>query len=270
MTIRGRQVVVTGDDFGKTAANNAGIRTAHLDGILTTTCLMVSGDAVDEALDIARRHPALAVGLHVAFSDVRPALPPEQVPLLVQSDGRFPPDDDAHKAALRTRTGRRQVQAEIAAQFRAYHATGLPWDHVNTHRHVHRHPVFAWLLFREAARWKVPMTRVPHDPPVDPARQLRCWGLRWLAAMHGMHFPDRSIGRDWTVPGLVDLLNAVPDGATEFYFHPGDPLFAADLAVLTDPSVKAAASRLLLNHGLLPWQRRTAPHHQKRASDTVF
>jgi len=269
MTMRGRQVVVTGDDLGKTATNNAGILAAHQDGILTTACLMVGGEAVDEALDIARRHPSLAVGLHIAFSDVRPALPPEQVPLLVQSDGRFPPDDRAHKAALLTPTGRRQVQAEIAAQFRAYHASGLPWDHVNTHRHVHRHPVFAWLLFREATRWKVPMTRVPHDPPVDPVRQLRFWGLRRLATTHGMQTPDRSIGRDWTVPGLVNLLNALPDGTTELYFHPGDPLFPADLPVLTDPGVKAAVSHVRLNHGLLPW-RRTVSYSQKRTSDTVF
>ena len=240
----GRRLVVTGDDFGKTTSNNFGILTAHTNGILSATCLMVGGDAVEEALDIARRHPTMAVGLHVAFSDVRPALPPEQVPLLVLADGHFPPDDCAHKAALRSVKGRRQVQAEIAAQFRAYHATGLSWDHVNTHRHAHRHPVLATMLFREAAKWPVRMTRVPHDPPVDPLRHTRFLLLRQMAATCGLRTPQRSIGRDWTVETLLQILADLPNGTTELYFHPGDPLFTADLAVLTDDRVRYAVNRI--------------------------
>jgi chitin disaccharide deacetylase len=247
----GRRLVITGDDLGKTTDNNAGILAAHTQGILTTACLMMGGDAVAEAIDLAHRHPTLAVGLHIAFADVRPVLPPEQVPLLVQSDGRFPPDDRAHKSALWTITGCRQVQAEIAAQFRAYAATGLRWDHVNTHRHVHRHPILAAMLFREAAKWPVRVTRVPHDPPVDPARQLRFWALRWLATHYGLQAPDRSIGRDWTAATLATLVPLLPTtGVTELYFHPGDPLFAGDLAVLTDDQVKAAVRDCELLHGL--------------------
>ena len=36
---------------------------------------------------------------------------------------------------------RRQLRSEIAAQFEAYHRSGLPLDHVDVHKHFHLHPV---------------------------------------------------------------------------------------------------------------------------------
>ncbi len=38
---------------------------------------------------------------------------------------------------------RRQMRAEIKAQFAAFRATGLPLDHVNAHKHFHLHPMIA-------------------------------------------------------------------------------------------------------------------------------
>ena len=145
------KLIINGDDFGLSAENNAGIIAAHRNGGLTGTSLMMGGDAAQEAIELARQHPKLAVGLHVSFSDTKPVLGPELVPLLVLSNGYFPPDDAAHRKALRSREGRRQLRAEITAQFRAFAATGLTWDHVNSHRHFHRFPPLAMMLFREAA-----------------------------------------------------------------------------------------------------------------------
>ena len=78
-----RRLIINGDDFGLSAKINAGILSAHRNGILTSASLMVGGDAAQEAVDIARRHPELAIGLHVTLSDTKPVPPPEQVSLLV-------------------------------------------------------------------------------------------------------------------------------------------------------------------------------------------
>lgn len=244
------RIIITGDDFGLTSANNAGTLLAHQDGALACTCLMVGGDAADEAVDIARRHPTLAVGLHVALSDARPALPPEQVPLLVQSDGRFPPDDHAHQSALWSVNGRRQMRAEIAAQFAKFHATGLRCDHVNTHRHVHmRHPLFPLMLFAEARKWRVKAVRVSCDPAPDAVRYTRNLVLRHVAHLCGLKTPDRTIGLTWTAKTLVDLVPTLPGGVTELYFHPTTDqanAYASDLPTLLDPQVKAILNGLTL------------------------
>jgi predicted glycoside hydrolase/deacetylase ChbG (UPF0249 family) len=214
---------------------------------------MVGGEAVDEAVDIARRHPSLHVGLHVSFADTRPSLPPEQVSLLVQPDGRFPADERALKVAMLSKKGRSQIRAEITAQFQAYFMTGLQCDHVNTHRHIHRNPLIAWRLFSEAARWHVSTTRIPFDPPMDPLRRARAIFLRRLARLNGLSAPDRSIGRDWTAQSLINLLRELPDGRTELYFHPINlqcSRFSSDLPTLLDQHVRSASNELTVILGL--------------------
>jgi chitin disaccharide deacetylase len=244
-----RRVIINGDDFGLSRENNAGIIAAHRHGVLSSASLMVSGDSAQEAADLARRHPVLAVGLHVTFSDTKPVLPPDQVSMLVMPNGRFPPDDGAHRAALSSAEGRRQIRTEIAAQFREFRALGLVCDHVNAHRHAHRRPLLAWMIFREASRWQVNATRIPWDPPTDPLRYLRAVLLRRLGKIYGLNAPDRCIDRNWNIQRLPDFLANLPAGSTEIFFHPveaNNHRFAADLPILLDERVKAALAGLTL------------------------
>ena len=59
-----RRLIVNGDDFGMAAGVNAGIVEAHVNGILTSTSLMVDRPAAADAAGLAREHPRLSVGLH--------------------------------------------------------------------------------------------------------------------------------------------------------------------------------------------------------------
>ena len=74
---------------------------------------------------------------------------------------------------------RRQAAQEIAAQFEAFRATGLPLDHVNAHRHFHLHPVVAAAIMRIGRRYGMAALRVPVEPwrivaAIDPqtSRQI--------------------------------------------------------------------------------------------------
>ena len=99
------------------------------------------------------------------------------------------------------------------------------------------------MLFREAASWPVKVARIPYDPPTDPARYLRAVALWRLASLYGLAVPDRSIGRHWSVPSLLDLLRTLPRGATELYFHPvtsNTHKYRADLPILLDERVRCA------------------------------
>src|SRR5207245_6749454 len=85
-----RRLVVSGDDFGAAPEVNAAIVRAHRDGILTSASLMVTGDAVDDAVARAHTHPRLAVGLHLVLVQGRPASAPGQLPRLLTASGPFP------------------------------------------------------------------------------------------------------------------------------------------------------------------------------------
>ena len=62
-----RTLVVNADDFGFTHDVNSGIVEAHARGIVTATTLMADGPAFDDAVRLARQHPALNVGCHLVL-----------------------------------------------------------------------------------------------------------------------------------------------------------------------------------------------------------
>jgi predicted glycoside hydrolase/deacetylase ChbG (UPF0249 family) len=76
-----KQLIVNGDDFGLSESVNQGIIQSHQQGILTSTSLMVSGDAFENAVALAKTHPNLAVGLHLVTVCGKSVLPRESIPI---------------------------------------------------------------------------------------------------------------------------------------------------------------------------------------------
>lgn len=267
-----RRLIVTADDFGLSPEVNEAVERAHREGVLTAASLMVGERAAAEAVEIARRNPRLAVGLHLTLTDGAPVLPPERIPALVRADdGRFRDDMAAVGFALAASSAARaQLRAEVAAQVEAFRATGLACDHLNAHKHFHMHPVIAAVAFRAAREAGIPTVRVPWEPPAlvraaEPGsrvapRALRPFAalLRRLAARHGLAAPDRVAGLAWsgafTADRLAALLPLLPPGITEVYLHPatrdgfagGAPGYrhAEELAALLDPRARAACAEL--------------------------
>lgn len=125
---------------------------------------MVTGAAADEAVAIARSRPTLAVGLHLALVDARPALAPADVPHLVGRDGRF--SASPTRAGLRyafSDAARRELRREVRAQLEAFRATGLPLSHVDGHLHLHVHPVVLAALAKLASEYAIPAVRLPRE-----------------------------------------------------------------------------------------------------------
>ena len=97
-----------------------------------------------DAVRRARELPQLRVGLHLVLADGFAVLPREQIPDLVDEQGRFGDGmwlDGVRYFALPSL--RRQLEAEIRAQFAAFARTGLVLDHVNAHKHFHLAPYSA-------------------------------------------------------------------------------------------------------------------------------
>jgi hopanoid biosynthesis associated protein HpnK len=262
-------LIVTADDFGLSPQVNAAVEQAHTQGILSCASLMVSGGAVDEAVAIARRLPSLRVGLHVVLVEGRPVLPPSQVPDLVGPDGTFRDDMVAAAVAIFfSPRVRRQLTAEITAQFEAYAGAGLPLDHVTAHKHFHLHPTIAGTILKVGRGFGLRAARVPAEPRgalraaepgarLSPALVTGPWSalVRRRFAAAGLYTPDRVFGLRWsgamTERRLLGLLRHMPQGVSEIYLHPathGDFPGAAsgyrygeELAALCAPAVIEAA-----------------------------
>ncbi len=224
-----KALVVTADDFGLAVEVNEAVEIAHRDGILTAASLMVSAPAARDATERARRLPGLGVGLHLVLVDGRPTLPVEQVPDLVDRDGVFRSDMAVVGLRIALRADvREQLRAEIVAQFAAFEATGLPFDHVNAHRHFHVHPVIGRMVMDAAALYRVRALRVPVEPGIPS-------GSGWLAAPFARLLASRARSRGFVTPdhvhGLADTggmtaarirkaIASLPEGLNELYLHP--------------------------------------------------
>lgn len=224
---------------------------------------MVGAAAAGDAVARARRLPSLRVGLHLVLVDGSPVLPPARIPDLVAAQGQLRNDMGAASVAMFLRRSvRRQVAAEIEAQFRAYRATGLPLDHVNVHHHLHLHPTVGAQMLDIGVRYGMSAVRVPWEEKaplaaVDSRRYRGNWlEAPWVALLRsrvrrrGLTAPDRVFGLAWsgamTEERIGGLLRHLPDGLTEIYSHPATAAFegathgyryADELAALTAPGI---------------------------------
>ncbi len=210
---------------------------------------MVAAPGTQDAVTRARALPSLAVGLHVVLVNGRPMLPPSQVPDLVDRNGNFPTDLVAAGVRYFFHPGaRRQLQAEIRAQFEAFAQTGLPLDHVNAQNHMHVHPTVLATILRVGGAYGMRAVRIPREPFLGSWQSLGNFALLapWLALMQlqieraGMLHNDAVLGLSDTgkmTPERVQrLLEQLPvSGVTEMYFHPDAG--SDELQALCDPDV---------------------------------
>ena len=65
-----RQLIVNGDDFGRTEGLTRGIVKCFQEGILTSASMVANGAAFELAAVLAKENPELGVGIHVAFQRI--------------------------------------------------------------------------------------------------------------------------------------------------------------------------------------------------------
>ncbi|MFM7365334.1 MAG: ChbG/HpnK family deacetylase, partial [Cuspidothrix sp.] len=125
-------LIINADDFGCSQSVNTAIIKAYKEGILTSTSLMVSGDAAQEAIALAKNHPNLAVGLHLVLVCGKSVLPPAQIPHLVDSQGNFSHNPTqaglSYQFNLATRS---ELRLEIRAQLEKFRDSGLNLAHLD-------------------------------------------------------------------------------------------------------------------------------------------
>ena len=264
-----RYIIINADDFGRHAEINRAVEEGLVHGCLRSATVMPGGAAFAGAIDIARRHEELGLGVHFTLVDGHPILPPEEIPSLVGSEGDFLPDHTALlKRYLKGSINLEEVRRELAAQLQKVEATGIPISHVDSHQHMHTLPGIIDIVLDLAARAGIRAVRTPRTPLFAGAfgglgQLVGRLGLSTLARLaackahrRGLLTPDNFAG---IVAGeavsegeLLHLIAHLPQGTTEVMMHPGtknDVLqedsgwqhdFEAELAAILSPRVGEA------------------------------
>jgi predicted glycoside hydrolase/deacetylase ChbG (UPF0249 family) len=229
-------LIVNADDFGFTRDVNEGIVEAHRNGILTATTVMANGEAFDHAVALARENPSLDVGCHLVLVQGRSVADPSRdLPATV---------GELVRALMQ---GRLAVYEELSAQVRKIARAGIRPTHIDTHKHTHLLPPVLSAIARVAREFRIPWVRRPFDFGIDTGARITrsavALGLRvtrpgFAAALGGLkttdHFTGFQITGSLHERNLIETLEKLPEGLTEFMCHPGR----------LGPELRAAATRL--------------------------
>jgi hopanoid biosynthesis associated protein HpnK len=265
-----RRLIVTADDFGAAVEVNEAVEEGARKGVLRAASLMVAAPGCEDAVARAKRTPGLKVGLHLVLVEGRSMLPPKALPDLVTSEGLFRTDmawmgaDIFFKPKVRN-----QLITEIEAQFDAFSATGLPLDHVNTHKHYHLHPTIASLILQIGRCYGLRASRAPIEPravlaAVDPAAApppayvTEPWArlVRARYRLAGVTMADQVFGLAWsgamTSARVAGIIARLPEGLSELYLHPATGggfegaapgyRYADEMAALVSPETAEAVT----------------------------
>lgn len=236
-----RRLIVNADDFGLTLGVNRGILDGHTRGIVTSSTLMASGVAFENAVELARQTPSLSIGCHVLLVDASPLLDLSRVSSLAFENNGSPKFRDSIVRfaclAIAGRLDEEQIEAEIIAQIRKLQAAGIQVSHLDSHKHTHMFPVVFRPMLRAAKTCGVKAVRNPFEPLLfnksrNWKRQfqlgvLRSFRTRFRQALTqaGMITPDGCIGIVATgglnLSTFCALIENLPDGTWEFVSHPG-------------------------------------------------
>jgi hopanoid biosynthesis associated protein HpnK len=268
-----KRAIITGDDFGLALPVNEAIIDAHCRGILTSASIMPGERWFEDAVEKARSHPTLSVGLHLTLVEGHSVLSHDQTPDLTDANGAFSPHLAQAGFKFFFYPGiRKQLEAEIRAQFEAFRKTGLPLDHADAHNHMHLHPTILRLLLKVGKEYGLKAVRLPNEPPLLSWKASRKWfGSRmgsaaflspWIVLMKQMlrraemRHNDYLLGMTdsgaMTADLIMRLIGKLAGGTYEFCFHPAmrrsteinltmpDYRHEDEYKTLIDPSLKEA------------------------------
>jgi len=234
-----RRLIVNADDFALHPSVNRAILLAHREGIVTSTTILAGGMAFFDAGEELKSCPELGIGVHLCLVDQKPVLKPEEVPSLVDHEGRFCASYAGFlKRYLLRQVPLEQVRRELEAQVGRIRDLGLKITHLDSHQHLHLLPGIARIVADVARKFDIRCIRVPaeqvkgHQGPTSFTRRLQGRLVFRLAqkrrrefSRQGFRFPDHFFGfsqggkmllNDW-----LKLLPRLPAGASEVMVHPG-------------------------------------------------
>jgi predicted glycoside hydrolase/deacetylase ChbG (UPF0249 family) len=246
-----RRLIVNADDFGMTRGINRAILEASANGIVTSTTLMATARAFDDAVAHSPAlSPRVSIGCHVILMDGTPALPPERVPSLLQKSANGTNNEfrvklnDFAKNTLTGKLAPAEVEAEATAQMQRLQSAGVTVSHFDCHKHAHMFTAVLKPLLRAANKCGVKAVRNPFGklfplPFSHIVRNPNLWRrvaelgvLRTFAARfkreveaHGLRAPDGAVGIIDTgtleLRSFLFIIDSLPQGTWEFVCHPG-------------------------------------------------
>ena len=245
------RLILHSDDFGLNNEVNSAILDAAQRRVLGSASLMTNGLAAEDALDKARDCAGFGVGLHLNIVRGRPLSKPEDIPTLVDDDGRFL--NSVARLMAKSASGKLSA-VEVEAEYRRQIEFMLKRNYIPTHLDGEKHthiliPEAAQAVSRLSGEFNIGKVRLINEKALlgelrgqgiavkgsqlqRMKLELLEWRSRKVSRMWGgLRHPDATFGvllsGNTRYPDAIDLLKAfvAQEGTDtiEWMFHLGYP-----------------------------------------------
>ncbi|MSR67974.1 ChbG/HpnK family deacetylase [Candidatus Peribacteria bacterium] len=260
-----RTLIINADDLGVNTQRTHGIFQCFEFGIVTSATLLPNA-ADSERAGKQAREKGLPVGLHLNLTEEYPLSKRDSIESLVEGNGMFLQGERMRKALDAGEVKKEHLEREIRAQIEWFFDTVGSPTHVDSHHHIHTHPVVAAALIPILERYGVRYVRIPLEEPLPPfgyiitEEQLEktkhinvdatiakdMYGAYGIATSD--HFRGLTLSGNASLKNIRHIIGRLPEGITELMVHPGsactfgtpfdlDPQRQTELRMLTDVSI---------------------------------
>jgi chitin disaccharide deacetylase len=241
-----KALIVNADDLGRSKWSNEGILKGFNEGILTSTSLMATGLAADDAYRMIRENPKLDVGVHLVLArddapgdNERPLSPIDKVKDLVDADGLFITDANRAVAAA----SKQEIELELTAQVKAVAGNGVDITHLDCHKG------FYHTYDKKSLGVTLALASL-YDVPIRWAGSSADKPLVKI----GLVVPDRMFMMSMSTPHekkkkmYLEGIAGLKPGITEFVLHPATGGYSeaeakdrqSELSIALDPDIRQA------------------------------
>ena len=206
-----KRLILNADDCNLTRGVTRGILWAHDRGIVTSTTIMMNLPLSDPTVGEIKKRKSLGLGIHLNVTFARPLSRPSKIPTLLKPDGTFRRPDDYQKKP----PSEKEITREYEAQVKLFEARfEKKPDHLDTHHHLHDHPLFFRALASVARRRRLPVRR---SSIFQRSLARETTGLKTTDYLFG----NLSAAFLWEPVSFGGVVENLPEGTSEIACHPG-------------------------------------------------
>lgn len=212
-----KYLIINADDFGLNQDVNEGVIGAFMSGAISNTTIMVKRDACKEALTFARENRNFNIGLHLDLD------------YLLDCDLRsFEPDKFQERFSsgrisklLRSSNVLKKLDEEMENQIKLFKNGGLPLSHIDSHHHLHAHPLIFPRLVEMMIKHNIRSVRISKTYDLVTYPPL-VWELSFYNKMRRFLLKNSIKMADHFISGITfHELKDLKRGVTELMVHPG-------------------------------------------------
>lgn len=261
-----KQLIINADDFNTDPERSDGILQACEQGMVTSTSVITNLPFKKETAIELKTVFKTSIGIHLNITNGKPLS--SNTASLTDSDGCFYPKKKAWERALLKKYDLAEIEKEFCAQIECLLDHGIQPDHVDGNNHIHVFPGIAAVTAKIAAKYRIPVIRLPFEPWKATSTVFKTSFFKKLLINHlsvkakklfkqnSLISPDYFFGITFPDPtnkaSMIAFLNQLPGGTTELMCHPGfssgRSSFSSldqekELSILTDKDIIACIQK---------------------------